>query len=480
MIGALRRPNILHIVTDDQSYRTITAEAMPFLASEPHGNWIKFDRALLTTPLCFPSRCSLLTGQRSDHHGRTTNNSAPPPFPEIDTAGPWMHGAGYRTALIGKYMNGYPWTLTPYVPPGWDFWRGVAYDASTYTGWTVFGDNAVEIDGVGGNYLPDTMAQWVLDFLDTTTPGQPFFCYYAPISPHNPFQPAPRHAGLTIADETPANYNEADVTDKPGYIRALPLLDATQQATADGQRKDTKRMMRAVDEGLDLIFQKLTAIGALENTIVMFHTDNGYPFGEHRRWDGLPSLPKAVPYRWCIDPQLWVRYPGARARTDSHAISSVDLTATWLSAAGAVPTVSADGASLERIICEQPITWRTVVEAYYTGSAGITRWYAALRNDGKKLVRYPPTGEYELYDWTTDPDEIASVHATDTTTKTALDTELTALIADALHWLDPSQVAPDYALPPPAGPTLTVRNKTLLSVRQGGVTRTVNQVRPGL
>jgi len=118
---ALTRPNLLLILTDDQN--TEAMRAMSYLQARPYGSWISFPNAFINTPLCCPSRATLLSGQYSSHH-QVRDNSRGASFNDRSTVATWLNAAGYRTGLIGKYLNGYPYASQPanYVPPGWNTW----------------------------------------------------------------------------------------------------------------------------------------------------------------------------------------------------------------------------------------------------------------------------------------------------------------------------------------------------------------------
>lgn len=407
---ALSRPNIIVIHTDDQELGTVDAEAMPYLSSNPHGNWVELPNCVITTPLCFPSRVSFFTGQRSDHHGQEGNGvDVTPPVPEADMLPAWLQSAGYRTGMLGKYLNEWPWGLGNYVPEGWDTFFGHG-SSTTYYNWTCVDSDGNEV--VGGateaDYLTDVLAGRAVDFVSEAD-SRPFFLYFAPNAPHDPFTPAARHAALSMTVADPGDFNEADVSDKPAWVQALPLMDATTMDETRAYRLNARRCLRSVDEAIEDIFDALVAAGKLDNTVVFFLTDNGYSHGRKRLTSREPSSnSKRAPYRWCITAMLRVRYPGATQRSETRLATNVDVSATCAIAAGATATLDLDGTDLTPVILDTATTWRDRIESYWKGDANRPAWWS-YREGTYNYITYPGTGEQELYDWATDPDELANI-----------------------------------------------------------------------
>jgi hypothetical protein len=252
----------------------------------------------MTTPLCCPSRASILTGSfahRTGVYKNGGNNGGADDFLDGSTLATWLQGAGYRTSLIGKYLNGYPqlWDppAPPYAPPGWTEWRGARRVSH-------FDPILVEPDGMGGyventytgEYFSDLLREKAKTFIsDSVTAGEPFFLYLAFKAPHLPQEPATRHEGMfqTIPPWRPPSYNEADVSDKPAWVQALPGQNS---ADLDQIRIDQLEMLQAVDEaiggnpafGIVGIMEHLRNLGIADDTIVVYFADNGWYWGEHR------------------------------------------------------------------------------------------------------------------------------------------------------------------------------------------------------
>jgi N-acetylglucosamine-6-sulfatase len=405
-LGPGSRPNIVLIVTDDQNADTIPrtgVRAMPNLEArladrtEP---WIRFRNAYVNTPLCCPSRATILSGQYS-HHTRVETNSAAVKFDERHTVATWLHDAGYRTALIGKYLNPYPFNRGNYVPPGWDHWVAKFRGSTLHYGYTLIENGTpVTYGSDPEDYQMDVMAAKAVDFIETTPATQPFFLYFAPQSPHGPLVAAPRHrdAFRGIADlRTPA-VNETDVSDKPAWIRALPLRSESQMDRLDDDRRKQMELLLAVDEGVEAVLDALEAEGFLEETIVVFMTDNGFAFGEHR-WSG-----KRCAYAACTRSPLFVRVPGAEPHTEKRLVSNVDLASTFTSYAGTIPDIPQDGRSLVPLLTgPAPSSWRKAVLMHWQDEGGAgpdPAPFWAIRTLDFLYVELIETGEKELYDLT--------------------------------------------------------------------------------
>ena len=166
-------PNIILILTDDQSLDTLPSDpaSMPWLQSQifgnPAGDWLWFPNAFLNTPLCCPSRATILTGRYS-HHTRVEGNEQGMNLDESNTLATWLKGGGYTTALIGKYLNNYPWNRGPYVPPGWDrfFGKRNEAEAETYYDYGVIDQGVPLFAGdTPDAYVTDLLADKAVDFL---------------------------------------------------------------------------------------------------------------------------------------------------------------------------------------------------------------------------------------------------------------------------------------------------------------------------
>jgi N-acetylglucosamine-6-sulfatase len=405
-------PNIVMILTDDQRWDTLWA--MPSVQADLADHGVTFDQGFVVNSLCCPSRVSILTGQYSHSTMVYGNNGQYGGFNSFhgdgSTVATWLHDAGYHTGLVGKYLNEYS---GPYIPPGWDHWfafTGIPTGASYYN-YTIDDDGTYLTYGnAPEDYSTDVLAAEADSFIRGTDPQQPLFLYFAVKAPHIPATPAPRHANTFtfLPPYRPPNYNEADVSDKPAWVRALPLLSAQRQKVIDRQRRDAYRTLLAVDEAVGTIVAALTDTGRMSNTLIVFASDNGWAVGEHR-WDN-----KKAAYEESLRIPLVIRYDPLTTtpRTDDHLVTNIDLAPTFAEVAG-VPAPDAEGMSLVPVLqSPDPGLWRQDFLVEHLRIVPIDMpTYCAVRSEGFLYVAYT-TREEELYDLTADPWELQNV-ATD-------------------------------------------------------------------
>ena len=433
------RPNILFILTDDQRWDSVdqthsptSAPIMPRTLAEIADEGLTFDQAFMATPLCAPSRSSILRGSYAHRTGvykNGGNNGGADDFADSDALATWLESAGYRTSLIGKYLNGYQqlWddlTEPPYVPPGWSLWNGLK--KVSFFDWIFIQPdgmgNYVEFPGGSAetDYLTDVMRERAKDFIsEAVAGGDPFFLYLAFKNPHLPQIPAPRHEGMFqgISAWRPPSYNEADVTDKPIWVQNTPLMTPTQVADLDQIRIDQLEMLQSVDEaiggsttyGIVGIMEHLRNLGVADNTIVVYFADNGWFWGEHR------FRAKNKPYEEAIRSPMYVRYPRLAPcpRTDDHFALNIDLAPTFAELAGVNVPILHDGQSLVRVFDATAPTWRT--DFLTEGWPNAAPW-ATVREAQWKYTEIPvipgdlnTTFEKELYDLANDPYELQNV-----------------------------------------------------------------------
>lgn len=395
-----RRPNIVLILTDDQSPDSLPHEppVMPQLQSmmeDPADHWITFSNAFLNTPLCCPSRASILTGRYSHHTGVRTNYDGER-LDESSTVATWLHAAGYHTGLIGKYVNGYPFGPSSYVPAGWDRWlvKRQGDQSTAYYRYVLVDQGFPVYRGDGPeNYSTDVYAAAAASFIRSAPSGRPFFLEVAPTAPHRPWTQAPRDAGafagLPMAD--PQSVGEEDVSDKPAWVQARSPMDAERRAQLRAIHLRSFEALLSVDDLVAAVIRALQDRGVLENTVVVFMTDNGFSFGEHR-WVG-----KTCEYEECIETPFLVRYPGASSHVDPRLVSNVDLAPTFAELAGIEPPSPVDGMSLVPLLQGlSSAPWRTGLLTEYVGDRKVPPWWE-VRTAGFAYVELA-TGETELYD----------------------------------------------------------------------------------
>jgi arylsulfatase A-like enzyme len=422
------RPNIVLILTDDLDVGPITY--MPVLQAQLVRRGLTFGNSFVVEPVCAPSRASLLTGRYVHNHKLLANR---PPvggykrFPENGNEdaniGIWMQTAGYRTGLIGKYLNRYPTQAEPnHVPKGWTDWHALFFPESYWEFRMNENGKVAELGKTDDEYQTDVLTTKALEFLGTSDP-RPFFLYLAPFAPHAPAEPAQRHESAFpgMKAPRPPSYNEEDVSDKPTWVRNMPRMDQETIDKSDDWYRRRVQTMLAVDEMIGRVLQSLEAHGQLGRTYVIFTSDNGFHLGEHRLDHG-----KGDAYEESIRVPLIVRGPGVpEGHTVEHLAVNIDLAPTFVSLAGGTIPPVVDGRSLVPLLGAQPLPakeWRqdVLIEQFEDGRAhgsgsgdneedGTLPEYAALRTVGHTYVEYTKTGERELYDIRKDPYQLQNM-----------------------------------------------------------------------
>jgi arylsulfatase A-like enzyme len=414
------RPNIVLIVTDDQPIPTM--KNMPTIQKELVEKGVTFTNAFVTTPLCCPSRASILTGLYVHNH-KVYSNRVPdggaPAFDDKSTLPLWLQKAGYRTALIGKYLNAFDVMPEGYIPPGWDDWQ-VFIDKDPnkdfYYGYT-FSDNGKTVKyGLSPkDYSTDVLTQKAVDFIQSSG-DQPFFLELSYYAPHQPYISADRHQDLfktyTNGFERyrPQNLLEQDVSDKPQWVQEI------EPQTTDYIDKVYERAMRtlmSVDEGVGRVLAELDRRGIRDNTLVIYMSDNGMSLGDNRVFG------KACPYDACIHVPLVVSYPDkiTASRVDPNLVLNIDIAPTLTDLAGIPGASHYDGQSFLPLLSDPNYKWRDgfLIEQYQTdedegGMTALVPSYDGFRTHQWKYVQYA-TGERELYDLLNDPFEMNNLSA---------------------------------------------------------------------
>ena len=362
-------PNVVVILTDDQDYESMPV--MRRLLSYPGGSWVNFTNAFAADSVCAPSRATLLTGQYSGSHGVTANELGVR-FDSRETLATWFDDAGYHTGLIGKYHLDYGWRT---APPGWDVWqtKQIPNDIDAHTGMAV-------------------------DFIRNS--NSPFFLWLAYRSPHTKANPPARYRDADVfMPPVRGNVNEADVSDKPGFIRNRKLIRPYVLEKWREEQRRASREVLAIDDGVAAVINELIATGQLNNTLVIFMGDNGMSWGSHRK------IGKWCPYEECSRIPLLIRYPTAPGnRTETRFVSNIDITATITDYAGITPRLPQEGRSLIPLLRNNASGWRNSVLL----ERHINDDYYGIRVPGWKYIEYR-SGFKELYDLTADPFEMENL-----------------------------------------------------------------------
>jgi arylsulfatase A-like enzyme len=489
------RPSFVVIQTDDQTLDSLYAtfrsfpgasetRAMPNTLDLIAKRGMTFNRYYVPYPLCCPSRVSLLTGRYAHNHGVKGNVQPNGGFYGFSFRGAmthnlatWLQAAGYRTVHVGKFLNGYgdePDDGTVW-PPGWSAWYAIqkADTNHYYYGYSLnangqilgpYGDSGswetreygvrddfgcpfAPANGLPCFYLTDALTNIATAEMLATPAEQPFFLQLDYTAPHGDFrrpagpEPATRHydwfRGARLPHDRSEGLDEGTVTDKPRFIRDAPHLTPNEKRTYRIYYEKQLESLRAVDDGVKQVIQTLGAMHRLRNTYVLFVSDNGFFFGEHRLLGG-----KFLAYEPATHMPFLIRGPGIKQGSSTgELVANVDIAPTLLELAGAEADKSIDGRSLvpyledEDLRSRRPILYESFVEtsdveaqgaisaAARRGGATASRRsggatasllappkdYAGIRLGPYKYIAWP-TGEKELYDINRDPYELNSLH----------------------------------------------------------------------
>jgi arylsulfatase A-like enzyme len=389
------RPNVLIVITDDQ--RSVgTMRVMPRTRRWFARGGTRYVNALATTPTCCPSRASIMTGLYAHNHGvHTSERGQAENMDQLLTTQRYLRRDGYRTAIYGKYLNAWPREIDP---PWFDDWAILSDSTARayFKGrWNVNGEV-----GRLKSYSTSIIERKALRFIRRTERDdqQPWLMYLAPMSPHLPATPHPRHrrADLPRFERTPAMLEE-DRSDKPADVQEE---EADWRLVREWRRKQLRSLM-SIDEMVHAVFRRLEKTGEADDTLAIYLSDNGFLWGEH----GLKGKIRA--YEAAAEVPFFVRWPGhvAEGAEETRLIANVDIAPTVMAAAGVEPEHEYDGRSFldgshDRILLEQ---WKRPDRT-------VPNW-AATRSGDYLYVEYyaedrlvPAYREY--YDLRTDPWEL--------------------------------------------------------------------------
>lgn len=379
-------PNFLIIMTDDQSHDTMTDQFMPFTKSMIADQGINLTRGYMSTALCCPSRSSFLTGKYARHDGVKTNSDKL----TQTTVADYLQKAGYYTGLIGKYLNSWPGDARP----EYNYW------ACWVNGYT---DPRMNIAGTFENvpgYLTYILRDYAMDFFDKLPSDKPFFLLFTPHAPHGPATPAPGDENLysDLPKWRPPSFNPASQSDKPMWLQDTPQLTQNQiDREVDNFRLDQLRCLHSVDIAVRDVLNRLQEMGKLDNTFIVFYSDNGYFWGEHR------LLHKNRVYEEASHGPFALRYPPlvSTPRTDNRLIQVADLAPTMYELAGLPIPPDVDGRSLVPLM-QNSVDWRDAVLLEGWPGNHESEHYQAIRTDRYVYVE-TDSDTSELYDTRADP-----------------------------------------------------------------------------
>ena len=415
------RPNIVIVLADDQRYDALGCTGHPY-ARTPHtdrlaAEGVLFTKALVTTPLCAPNRACLFTGTFAHTHGNR-NNGVVHYLPHEDTRPPMpvpcfpaiLRDSGYATCLIGKWHAG----ERGYPDPGFEHFEPSSASYNDPPFWN--GSEWVRHQGFLTDLVAERAASWIRAHGD-----RPFFLIASHTAPHLPVVVPPRYKDLYAGEKPHRRPSENDdCSDKSRFIQGSrqwfaemrdkdePDPNSWPPPVTDEQHRDRMRLCKSLDDSVGTIRRALETAGKLEDTIFIYHSDNGFFLGEH----GLSA--KYYPYEEALRVPLIIRYPRAvepGLRLDAP-VYTLDIAPTLLDWAGLTPTCDMDGESMVRLLERRGrAQWReTALHEYFyhKGDPPPVIWLA-VRGEGWKYIRFGRPFDEEMYDLETDPYEMRNL-----------------------------------------------------------------------
>lgn len=394
---ATEKPNILLVVSDDQPLRSM--ETMPLTRRWMNRSGVKYTHAYATTPVCCPSRATLLTGQYAHNHRVTTNGRETVlRLDQESTVQKVLSDNGYLTAAYGKYLNA--WNVYK-PPPHFDEWAIIpkSKDAYSWGIWNVQG---------GLEYVPTYGTTFVgekaTDFIERAHESdQPWFMYLAPPAPHSPYEPEGKYRSLEVSrwKGDPSNFDRDD-RDMPDYVRAA------QRKFYEGQDVRRRQLitLKSLDDTMGGLQATLEGLGELDNTLVIYISDNGYLWGQHH------MIKKFVPYVESVRIPAFISWPeGLVPGKDERVVGTIDITPTILDAAGFDPRqeLPVDGRSL----LDGSWSRREILIEAWKESARIPAW-SGLISPRKSYVTYYSENDFtptfhEYYKLLDDPYQMTNL-----------------------------------------------------------------------
>jgi arylsulfatase A-like enzyme len=309
------RPNFLIILTDDQRFDTM--EYMPNTQQLIFDQGVTFSSGYITTPFCCPSRASILTGLYAHNHYVHVNTDDLLLPTLVDD----LHKNGYYTGLVGKYLNSWDGSIRYEFDYWVSFWGGTVPH---------YYDPELNVNGNWGprsGYMTYLFEDYVKEYLDiATSQRKPFFLLFAPNAPHAPYTPLKEDKGLLtdLPPHRPPSYSEEDISDKPSSIANKPLIGEDVATSIDNIRRRQLLTLISLDRSIGEIIKKLKETGELDNTVVIFLSDNGKHWGEHR------MDTKSTAYEEVIKVPFAIRYPALvpAPYTEEGLVANIDIAPT--------------------------------------------------------------------------------------------------------------------------------------------------------
>lgn len=453
-IAAGARPNVVVVMTDDLDVAAMQTlldlDLAPNIERYLVDEGTRFTSSFVSNSLCCPSRATMLSGQYSHNNGvlgsgALEEEGGVDALDDTSTLVTWLQAAGYRTGHVGKYLNGYGSrldTTTPsfqpeYVPPGWDHWQALI-GSGTYRMFRYkINDTAdgvqtiVQYRSAVEDYQTTVLTGRAVSFIEeAAVRGSPFFLEVMPVAPHAEANPDPDGRWDYFIRSDPQD--EIDKPDQlaligsllpssmqdpswdfvtpeaPSFVRSRKPLTAADIDHITSFYRDRLAAMLAVDDMVGEIVRTLSEQELLDDTVIIFTSDNGFLLGQHR------LTGKRVAYDESIRVPLYIRVPARMLVSVDSLVVNADLAPTIAELAGATADASVDGRSLMQFLSpDVPASpWRLRVLLEHWGVPPDIPTYAGLRTDRYLYTSYFESSPvmHELYDLASDPFEIENVH----------------------------------------------------------------------
>jgi N-acetylglucosamine-6-sulfatase len=405
-----KRPNVVVIDTDDMNVTDLSVMRNTLRLLTAHGT--TFRNSYVSYPLCCPSRATFLTGQYA-HNNHVLTDQRYGDLNNSNTLAVWLRRAKYRTAMVGKYLNGYGVIRPREIPPGWSKWFALTDGTEQHRYGFKLNENgkvrhysrkpANYIDYVLDSKVNGLLKKWAIS-------PKPFFLYYNPNNPHGESgtpvwstrdpEPAPQYVGVfgDITAPRPPNFDEPNVSDKPEAVRDLPRLSDAELADIDRRYRGRQESLLSVDDEVKKIVKLVRKSGDKRKTFFIFTSDNGLMMGAHR------IEFKDYPYQEAERVPLIIRGPGfPQNTTRDQIVANVDLAPTITALTGARPGLTMDGIPLLPLAKDpaDETNRALLIETFDVGAFGVRQ--------GPWAFNQWNNGDEELYNLESDPYELTNL-----------------------------------------------------------------------